>query len=103
VRIDSAKRTIATGFALTAFSVALLAGLASGNPALDVIVTGLVCMMVCYAVGGILASICGHVIREHVDRYKASKPTPDISGIEASAEFGGGKPVDSEGESRLAA
>ena len=46
-----AASTIGGSFALAAFAVAIVAGLASGNPAASVLLRALIAMLICYPVG----------------------------------------------------
>lgn len=87
-------RVIAGLFALSAFAVAIVAGLAAGNNAAQIMLRAIVAMVLCYPLGFLIGSVCEYVIDSHVSaharrRAEASaanasegkelpaKPTPD--------------------------
>ena len=53
---------IAACFALSAFLVAILAGLAAANPALTVLARALIAMVLCYPAGLVVGLICELVV-----------------------------------------
>lgn len=59
------SRIIGTSFALTAFTVAVLAGLASENDAAQILLRAVAAMIVCYPVGFIAGAICDQVVHNH--------------------------------------
>lgn len=59
---------------LTAFAIALIAGLAAENPASDVLVRALVAMMVVQMVGWIAGAIGERVMREAIAGYREANP-----------------------------
>ena len=59
-------KIIASCFALTAFAVAIIAGLAAGNDAGAVLVRALLAMIGCHVIGLIVGMICQHVVTQHV-------------------------------------
>lgn len=65
MRIE-AGRIIASCFALTAFAVALVAGISGGNDAAQILLRAVIAMVVCYPVGLIAGLICERVIQAHV-------------------------------------
>lgn len=78
------SRVISVSFALTAFSVAILAGLAVGNEAQSVLTRAIFALVICHAVGWIVGVVGKRTMLEHIERYKQSHPVPDLSQIEKS-------------------
>lgn len=64
--IGTATRVMAGSFGLTAFAVAVIAGLAAGNTASHILLQAIVSMLVCHVVGLILGGLAEHVVREHL-------------------------------------
>ncbi len=60
------SKAIAGCFALAAFTVAVLAGLAGGNTASSILLRALVAMVACYPLGLVIGVLCQHVIEQHV-------------------------------------
>lgn len=58
--------TIAGCFALAAFAVAVVAGLAGGNPSASILLRALSAMIACYPIGLVIGMVCQHVVREHL-------------------------------------
>ena len=77
-----AVRTIAGCFALAAFSIALVAGIASGNPADTVLLRALLAMTFCYPVGLATGMVAQIVIEDHIVRHRADNPAPDSTHYE---------------------
>ncbi len=59
-------RVIAAIFALAAFAVAIVAGLAVGNPPGRILASALVSMVLCQVVGWAVGAIGERVVREHL-------------------------------------
>ena len=57
-----AAGTIGGSFALAAFAVAIVAGLASGNPAASVLLRALLAMLICYPVGMTVGLIAQRIV-----------------------------------------
>jgi hypothetical protein len=70
-------KVIAACFTLAAFAVAVVAGLASDNPATHVLVRAVVAMCVCYPVGYVAGMVCERVISAHIESHKQANPAPD--------------------------
>ena len=79
----AACRAVAGCFALAAFAVAVVAGLAGGNTPASILVRALIAMTVCYPVGLIIGLVCQHVIEEHVNARTGAK-AGSVSGAGAS-------------------
>ncbi len=60
------SKAIAGCFALAAFAVAILAGLAGDNAAISILFRAVIAMIICYPVGLIIGLICQQVIADHV-------------------------------------
>lgn len=72
--------TIAGCFALSAFAVAVVAGLSTGNTLASILVRAIMAMIVCYPVGLLVGLICQHVVQDHLvaqaeDGDAAAAPT----------------------------
>jgi len=72
-------KVIAGCFALSAFSVAILAGLAGENTTAQILQRAVISMIVCYPVGLIVGIICERVIVSHIKAHERANPTPDQS------------------------
>jgi hypothetical protein len=59
-------RVIASCFALSAFAIALFAGLYGGNDGAQILLRAVMAMIVCYLVGAVVGMICDGVIHSHV-------------------------------------
>jgi len=64
--IGIASRAIAGCFALAAFSVAIIAGLASENTTSSILTRALFAMVACYPVGLLVGFVCRYVIEQHL-------------------------------------
>ena len=71
--------TIAGFFALAAFAVAIVAGLASGNAAQSVLTRALLAMIVCYPIGFAVGLIALQLVNEHIDVHRAAHPTDEVT------------------------
>ena len=67
-------RVIAGCFALAAFAVAILAGLASENPASSVLGRAVMAMVVCYPVGMVIGMVCDRIILAQVEAQQHANP-----------------------------
>ena len=70
-------KVIAGCFALSAFSVAILAGLASENTTAQILQRAVLSMIVCYPVGLIIGMVCERVIVSHIRAHERANPAPD--------------------------
>ena len=61
---------IAACFALAAFAVAVVAGMAGGNPATAILIRALIAMIGCYPVGLIIGLICARVMTDHIQAHR---------------------------------
>lgn len=60
-------KVIAGCFGLAAFAVAIIAGLASDNPAAQILLHAVIATLVCYPIGWIAGLICQRVIGLHLE------------------------------------
>jgi hypothetical protein len=91
-----AATTIAACFALAAFAVAVVAGLASGNPAASVLGRAIAAMVICYPVGLAIGYVAQRIIGEHIEAHKEAHPMPDSGGGGAINAPVGGESADEE-------
>lgn len=71
-------KVIAASFALAAFAVAVIAGLASGNPTRAILTDAILAMLACHLAGLFIGALMQRVINEHLDGYRAATPVPEI-------------------------
>ncbi|MCA9297082.1 MAG: hypothetical protein KC983_11205 [Phycisphaerales bacterium] len=83
-------KVIAGCFALTAFAVAVVAGLIADNPMLDILARSAIAMCICYPLGFLVGLIVEHVIAQHMREFVDANPVPDSSALDAVG--GGGAP-----------
>jgi cytosine/uracil/thiamine/allantoin permease len=67
---------IAACFALSAFAVAILAGLAVGNSADMVLLRALMVIVASYPVGWAAGAVCAHVIHARLEAHRTAHPIP---------------------------
>lgn len=72
-------RVISACFALASFAVAILAGLASENPASRILGRALIAMMVCYPVGMLVGMVCERIIAAHIEAHRAAHPLSELA------------------------
>lgn len=83
----SPPHVIAGSFALAAFAVAVVAGVAGDNPASVVLLRALLAMTLCYPLGLAIGALCHRVVQQHLDATEGAA-TP------GAAEAGGAAPSD---------
>jgi len=74
-----ATKAIAGCFALAAFSVAVIAGLASDNTAASILTRALFAMVACYPVGLLVGFVCRHVIEHHLEEPPETEETDTVN------------------------
>lgn len=67
------SRAVAGCFALAAFAVAVIAGLAGGNPATSILIRALLVMVVCYPAGLVVGLVCQHVVDQQGRKGRAEE------------------------------
>lgn len=65
--------------ALSAFAIAVVAGLAAGNPARTVLFHALVAMIVCQALGLIAGSVAERAVARHIASCRDERPPPECA------------------------
>jgi hypothetical protein len=73
----AASRAVAGCFALAAFAVAVVAGLAGGNPTASILLRALIAMAVCYPVGLIIGVMCQRVVEDHAKTHPIAGTVPE--------------------------
>jgi putative Mn2+ efflux pump MntP len=68
------SKVIASVFALSAFAVAVVAGLAGGNAADRVLMVAIGSMFLCHVVGMVVGAVGEWVVNEHVKARIAATP-----------------------------
>lgn len=76
-RMEDAK-PIAALFALTAFAVAVLAGMSGAGDVPTTLTRALIVMPVCFAVGLVAGYAIRVVARDHVEEYTSGRPIPSV-------------------------
>ena len=75
-------QTIAVMFALSAFAVAIVSGIAADVQASQVLLRSAVAMILCYVIGWGIGLVCEHVIRSGVSSQRTAlsrqPPEPDV-------------------------
>jgi putative Mn2+ efflux pump MntP len=84
VNVITAK-IVAGCFALSAFAVAILAGLASDNPTAQILQRAVISMFVCYPVGLLVGMVCERVIIAHIKEHQLANPVSEASSSEPAA------------------
>ncbi len=77
-------KVVSVTFAMSAFVVALIAGLAAGNSPFQVLVRALVAMFVCQVIGTLAGEVVARIVREHEERYREANPVPLIPAISSA-------------------
>ncbi len=78
----AACNVIAGCFAMAAFAVAILAGLAAGNAPSSILLRALIAMVVCYPVGLMIGLVCQRVVADH---FQSQEPRNAGAGQGAEA------------------
>ncbi len=89
----SPPHVIAGCFALAAFAVAVVAGVAGGNPASVVLGRALLAMTLCYPMGLMIGALCHRVVQEHLEATdRAAKAVPHGAGDAGEVEVDNAQP-----------
>lgn len=70
--VATSSGVIGASFGLSAFVVAILAGLAADLPAAQILLRSVVAMIACYPIGLLVGTICQRVIQNHVEARLAA-------------------------------
>lgn len=73
------NKVIAAIFALTAFALSVVSGMAVGDAAEHVLARAMAAMFVCYLVGMVLGAMITHVLAEHIAKYEKERPIPEVA------------------------
>ena len=82
----SIPNVVAGCLALTAFLIAILAGLVQSNPAMSVLGRAVTAMIVCYPVGLAAGYVCLRALERDVRTYAAAHPTPTLDDLDQDSE-----------------
>lgn len=88
-----ASKLIAAISGLSAFTIALVTGLAAGNSAAVILSRALLSMVLCNVVGLLLGSLGERTVAEAVASYKKSHPVPDDRAPATTSRSGAGAVV----------
>lgn len=80
------SQAIPVCLALAAYAVAMLSGLAAGNPASHTLLVALVALIPGYLLGLAIGAVADHVLDEFTVHYLQQHPVPDVSEIESSVD-----------------
>jgi tetrahydromethanopterin S-methyltransferase subunit C len=69
-----ATKVVSASCGLSAFSIAIIAGLAVDNPFEDIVSRALVGLLVGHIVGFVVGSICERTIADAISQYKSARP-----------------------------
>lgn len=64
---------------LSAFVIAIVAGLYAHNSAAHTLTTALFCMIACYLLGTLLGAISEHAVRAHLAAFRDKHPVPEAA------------------------
>lgn len=78
--VQTPAQVVAGAFALTGFTVAVVAGMSVGNDANSVITSAIFSMFACYLVGMFVGACADRILRAHVEHYRAAHPIAGSSG-----------------------
>ena len=77
---NRAVTSIAGCFALSAFTVAIIAGMAAGNTAASILRRALLALVICYPVGLLVGGVARRVVEEHLATHRAGHSEEDEGG-----------------------
>jgi hypothetical protein len=86
--VESPSKLFGAVLGLTAFAIAVIAGLASGVDAASIMKRGIVAMLACYGVGAALGAVAGHAIREYLEDYERTHQPADLAAAMAMYDDG---------------
>lgn len=94
--------------ALTAFALAVVVGIAAGNPGEQVLFRAIVCMFVGQIVGWGVGTAAEVALREHIHAFRATRPVPGVPPVSgkpaqrSSEHASGSSPSRAEGPANAA-
>lgn len=86
--MNPTSKVIASSLALTAFVVAVTAGLFAGNPSTTILINALISTVLCQMLGLAIGAIFERVADDAVESYQRRNPVPDVedSGVLGGAD-----------------
>ena len=72
---------IAGSFAMSAFAIAIVAGLGGSNDALTVLSRAVTVLLISYPVGLVAGTVVSKVVRDHVKTLVATRPIPELETV----------------------
>ena len=82
------SRVVAGCFGLTAFVVAIVAGLAAHNPTLTILGRALIAMILCYPLGLVVGMLCQRVVRMHEEQVASAGELSDPAEVTDEKDAG---------------
>lgn len=80
------SQVIAGCFALSAFAVALIAGIVASNEAWTILVRALLMLIVCYPLGLLAGMVCEYIVREEVESESRDGQSSSVVGHGSAAD-----------------
>ncbi len=77
----SIPNVVAGCLALTAFVIAITAGLVQDNPATTILARAVAVMIICYPVGLLAGFVCLRTLERNISEYLASNPPPAVDDV----------------------
>jgi putative Mn2+ efflux pump MntP len=74
VTSGTSSRLIASCFSLSGFAVAIVAGMAVGNPSNRILTVAICSLIVCHIVGLCAGLIGERIVEEYMKEYRAARP-----------------------------
>ncbi|MBK7405758.1 MAG: hypothetical protein IPJ41_14350 [Phycisphaerales bacterium] len=97
---DGVARQIGVAFALSAFAVAVVAGLVSGAAASGTLARSLVVLVAASAIGRVLGAVLEACLNEHLTHVLRSTPIPESVSMRSRREAIPVEVVEDEAEQR---
>lgn len=82
------SRVMAASFALCAFAVAIIAGMAAGLGPGAILGRALVAMIICYPVGYLAGMVCQKVVDEHIEQHERLQETDAAAAVASVPDDG---------------
>lgn len=79
--MDSPTKTISSLFALSAFAIAIVAGIIARNPPATVLSNALICMVLCRVFGALVGLAALRVVHAELHAFRAAHPIPDVNAV----------------------
>ncbi len=83
----SPDRLIASSFGLGGFAVAIVSGMAVGNPTGRILTVAIISMIACHILGLIAGAVGEKVVNDYIVQYRAARPLggPTVASSETSS------------------